>query len=133
MNIIQEALLKLNARIESNLLEDTEDLYEYLELSSRMKALGDSKAFDKIPQIIERDEFKGKMDSLLALRCRRGMWDLDEQEGEVLAFTIIEAQDYHLFYEFTQDSGLYSADTAFSASWSVVHGSQPQAQVPEVL
>ncbi|MCR5164245.1 MAG: hypothetical protein K6C40_09530 [Thermoguttaceae bacterium] len=111
MSIIQEALLKLNLRIENNHLEDIEDLYEYIELSSRMKALGDSRAFDKIPQILERDEFKGKLDSLLKLRFQRGMWDLDEQDGEELAFTLIEAQDYHLFYEFTKDSGIYSENT----------------------
>jgi len=108
MNQTQEAILKLKARIERNRLEDEEDLYQYIQLASRVKGLGDSEAFEKIPEIVKRPEFAGRLEELLAERCRRGMWDLDEQEGEELAISLIEAQDFCLFYEFSRNSGLYS-------------------------
>lgn len=110
MNKIQEAILNLNARIAEINLEDEEDLCQYIQLASRMKALGDSKAFDKIPEIFKKDEFKN-IDEILSERCKRGIWDIDEQDGEELGLTLIEAQDFKIFYEFTKDQGLYSAKT----------------------
>lgn len=108
MKRTEESILKLKARIEKNPLEDEEDLCQYIQLASRMKTLGDSEAFDKLPEIFPKEQFNGKLDQILSERCRRGMWDLDEQEGEELALSIIEAQDFKLFYDFSCNTDWYS-------------------------
>lgn len=108
MNRTEEGILKLKARIKKNPLEYEEDLLQYIQLASRMKALGDSEAFDKLSEILQREKFSGKLDQILTERCRRGMWDLDEQQGEELALSIIEAQDFKLFYDFSKGMNWYS-------------------------
>ncbi|MBQ6108992.1 MAG: hypothetical protein IJK97_12345 [Thermoguttaceae bacterium] len=108
MNRTEEGILKLKERIEKNPLEYDEELLQYIQLASRMKALGDSTAFDKLPEIFKKDQFNGKLDQILLERCQRGMWDIDEQEGEDLALSIIEAQDFKLFYIFSCNTGWYS-------------------------
>lgn len=118
MNRKEEGILKLKARIEKNPLNEEEYLLQYIQLASRMKALGDSEAFDKLPEIFQREQFTGKLDQIFSERCRCGMWDLDEQEGEELAFSIIEAQDFYTFYEFSKDAGWYSPKTGkFFETW----------------
>lgn len=108
-----EALIKLKKRIEKNPLEDEDDLLLFIQLASRMKALGDSSEFDKIPEIINRKEFNGKLDAILEERCRRGIWDVENQTGEEQGLSIIEAQDFWCFYNYAKDTGLFSKKSEF--------------------
>lgn len=101
-----EALAKLKKRIEKNQLEDEDDLLIFIQLSSRMKALGDSSEFDKIGEILKEKKFPENFDALLKDRCERGIWDVQEQQGEELGLSIIEAQDFWLFYNYAK--GLFS-------------------------
>lgn len=107
-----EALIKLKKRIEKNPLEDEDDLL-FIQLASRMKALGDSSEFDKISEIANRKEFNGKLDAILEERCRRGIWDVENQTGEEQGLSIIEAQDFWCFYNYAKDTGLFSKKLEF--------------------
>lgn len=104
----QEIMNELLGRIKNNELEDDTDLTLYIQVASRLKALGDSSAFDEIGTICKRPEFAGRLDEILTERCRQGIWDINAQLGEELGFTIIECQDFWLCYEFAKNTGLFS-------------------------
>lgn len=119
MNTSKEAIAKLQARIAENALEDEFDLLLFIRLASRMKALGDASAFDKIPEIVARPEFAGQLDGILKERCEQGVFDLQEQTGEPLAMSLIATQDFWLFYKYAKNTGLFSQDlNAGFAQWA---------------
>lgn len=104
-----EAIAKLKRRIANHPIEDADDFMLFIPLASRMKALGDSSEFDKIGAIVQQKKFPESFDAILEERCRRGIWDVQEQFGEELGLSIIEAQDFWLFYNYAKDTGLFSA------------------------
>lgn len=113
-----EALAKLKKRIEKNRLEDEDDLLIFIQLSSRMKALGDSSEFDKIGEIVQQ-KFPESFDAILEERCRRGIWDVENQMGQEQGLSIIEAQDFWLFYNYSENTGLFSSKLNFRfEEWS---------------
>ena len=113
MTIRDEAIEKLTARLDEIELEDEYDLTHFMELSSRLKALGESKYFDMLQEICQREQFRGKLDKILIDRARRGLFDLWERQPEEYVFyPIVEAQDFRCFREFTKDSGLYGGRAA---------------------
>lgn len=111
MSIVAEALAKLEARVEEIEFEDDFDLCHFISLASRMKALGEDKYFNQIREICNTDTYRGNVDTIIRENAKRMMWDLDEQDGEELALTIIEVQDWHCFRQFTLDSDLYDKST----------------------
>ncbi len=116
----QEAIWKLKNRLSQNALEDDEDLTQFIQFSSRMAALGDSSEFDRIPEIAARPTYAGRLDEILTERCKMGIWDLEEQEGQELALSLIEAQDFALFCKRTENSGLYAKTTwSWLETWAI--------------
>lgn len=111
MSIVAEALAKLTARIQKIEFEDDFDLCYYIEMASRMKALGYSDYFDRIPEICQKDIYRGRLDEIIRNNARRGMFDLDERDGSEAACIIVEAQDWYCFRQFTKNSGLYDKNT----------------------
>ena len=117
--VVLEALEKLDRRINDIELEDDMDFCNYCELSSRAKALGESKYFDRIPEICKREKFRGRLDEIIQWRAKMGMFDLDARDGEFAAMIIIEAQDWYCFYKFTKDAGWYDKNTGpYLAQWA---------------
>lgn len=110
MSIVAEALVKLESRIENLEFEDDYELCLFIMLASRMKALGEDKYFNQIPEICNK-YFPGKLDEIIRENTKCLTWDLNEQSGEELAFTIIEIQDWYCFRQFTKDSDLYDKNT----------------------
>lgn len=111
MSNVAEALAKLEARIGKLNFEDDFELCQFIALSSRMKALGESQYFDQIPEICQKDPYRGRLDEIIQQYAKMYMWDLEKQSGEELALTITEIQDWYCFRQFTKDSDLYDKNT----------------------
>lgn len=113
MTIRDEAVEKLIVRLDEIEFKDEYDLTYFMELASRLKALGESKYFDRLPEICQREQFRGKLDKILIERAKRGLFDLWEcQPEEYVFYPIVEAQDFHCFREFTKNSGMYGGRAA---------------------
>lgn len=95
-SILAEAREKLSHRLSEIKFEDKIDICHYISLASRLKALGDSSYFDRIPEICEQNNKLGTLDSILSLMARMGAYDCKVVDWE-LCMCIIEAQDFYLF------------------------------------
>ena len=77
-------------------------LANVLALSARMAALGDDSRLKIWPKYFRRlaeTEPTVSLAEILSRRSRYGLWDIEEQLGEELALSLIDAQDFTLFYQ----------------------------------
>ncbi len=109
---MSDIIEKLQKRIALNELEDESDLIHYLCLASRMKALGDSRAFDMIPAVFKKSWYVETADLAIARGCQELIWYLEQPLlDEEVVWIMISAQDMKLFYEYAQDKEWYPEDT----------------------
>ena len=80
---------ELRRRLANNKLEDDYDYLNYWQYAARLAALGDNSFFqnETVPLSAE----------MLQKRCRRGICEVMELDGEELALSIIDAQDFYCF------------------------------------
>lgn len=113
-----EILNELKNRTENNALQDETDVLLFIQIASRLKALGDSSEYDKIEEITQRPEFAGRLNDMLLQRAKQGIWDINAQLGEELGFTIIECQDFVLYYEYEKEKSSFpQALTPWFETW----------------
>jgi hypothetical protein len=93
-----DAKSELRDRISTNLLEDANDLMAFIQDASRLAALGDDSAVTQLPDIFRRPEFADNLAESLKDRCEQGKYEAWEYEGEQLALSLIEAQDFYCFH-----------------------------------
>ena len=133
---MNESVVKLQKRIAKNELEDEVDLQNYIQLASRMKALGDSTAFDTLPIVFKKSWYRKTGDLLLRECCLKLMYYLDEPIlSEEMAGILIQIQDMKLFYEYSKDKNWYPKGNcedlkALMRAASEVH---PDKEVCEIL
>ena len=108
MKINPKSIEKLQSRLKSNPLKDDSDLVEFVALASRLKVLGDTSFFDRIPEIAEQPEFSGRLDTLLLEHCEKGIANLKSKSGKSLVRAIIAAQDLWLYRSCTKGTALAS-------------------------
>lgn len=109
---MEESIVKLQNRIAKNELEDEVDLCNYVQLASRMKALGDSSAFDMLPLVFKKSWYIETADIALDDCCRELMWYFEQPLlDEEMVCMLIQAQDMKLFYEYSKDKNWYPKET----------------------
>ena len=94
-----DAKQELRDRLSENLLEDADDLMEFVQDSSRLAALGDDSGINRLPELFSRPAFAGNLLNIFDNRCKQGIWDAEEYSGEELALSLIEAQDFYCFQQ----------------------------------
>ena len=88
---------RLNAWLEEITFTDDFDLTLYIEYAGRMASLGDNSAIENIDKVFSLPQYVNRIDDIIEMRVKDGLWDLDEQLEEDLALSIIEAQDFYSF------------------------------------
>lgn len=101
---------ELRNRLATNKLEDEYDCLNYWQYASRLAALGDDFYF-------QNNQIKITAE-MLKERCRRGIREVMELDGEELALSIIDAQDFHCF-EIRRGTD-FSELTPYFAEWQDV-------------
>ncbi|MDR1384422.1 MAG: hypothetical protein LBJ67_11370 [Planctomycetaceae bacterium] len=97
---------ELLSRLNENQLEDTDDLNAYIQYASRLAALGNDTEINKLPDIFNKPPFAGNIPEILKTRCEQGIWEVMEYSGDGLALSLIDAQDFHCFFQrFEQEYG----------------------------
>lgn len=104
----------LQNRIATNPLEVDSDLSEYVTFASRMKALGDSRAFDMIPAVFKKSCYRDLADLILYDYCME-MINFFQQPilEEEKVWLLIQVQDMKLFYEYSKDKSWYPKNVWF--------------------
>ena len=78
-------------------LQHEDDLLIFLARAARLASLGRTDQFKKWPTIAA--DLNCDVAELLQARFAEAAWELEELDGELLAFAIIEAQDMHCLIE----------------------------------
>ena len=94
----ERALADLRDRLNEIKFEDDVDLEFYIQYAGRLASLGDKSGIERLPEILNLPMYKGRFNEILTERANRGVWDCNEQLGEELGHSIIEAQDYYCFF-----------------------------------
>lgn len=123
----------LREKLESHLLEDSDDLLFYIQDASRLAALGDEDYFKRLPEIFSMPLFKGKIVEILEERCREGIWDIEERLGEPLGLALIDAQDFFCFWRRMKEILPPKMEPLFEAWWEECADAQLDAEAAEIL
>ena len=123
----------LREKLESNLLEDSDDLLFYIQDASRLAALGDGDYFKRLPEMFNKPLFKGKIVEILEARCREGIWDVEERLGEPLGLALIDAQDFFFFWQRMKEILPSSLEPLFEAWWETCEEALLDDESAEIL
>jgi hypothetical protein len=104
MSVLEKAKTELLDRLAKNPIEDDDDLMDYVQYACRLASLGDLSKIEEFPALFAREQFAGRIEEILKLRCREGWSDIYNYPGIELALSLIDAQDFYLFdLRFGQD------------------------------
>jgi hypothetical protein len=108
---------ELRNRLANNPLADTNDTLNYWQYAARLATLGDDNILQKIMSDISADSVQ-KWSDALKKRCIRGINEVMEYEGEELALSIIDANDFYCFEK--RSNNLFAELQPYFAEWQDV-------------
>jgi hypothetical protein len=108
---INNAVVFLKGELANNPLADADDTLNYWQYAARLSALGEPELLQKTMSSVNTADWT----DVLRKRCQRGICEIKEYEGDDLALSIIDAQDFSLFE--TRSEGRFSELQPYFAAW----------------
>ena len=131
----QNAIQQLRFRVEQNPLDDADDLMEYVQYAARLAALEDNTFLKRIPELFAGENFTGLIPEILEQRVRQGVWELEEYDGEMLAMSLMDANDFYCFQRLYPEVEQFINKSRpwFGNWWNAAQYAELNAEAAEML